>query len=419
LSWAGKTLPAPAIPAIEAAALSVEPSAAEPYDRRNRIAFADTCRTIAILAVVCDHLIRRLTESERLVKIADVFGILGVDCFFVLTGFLLARPYLEAVMGTRTFPSSRRFYARRFLRIWPLYAVAVLASALGERIHGGHAVHLGDVIAHLTMTHNFFPTYYLGKFNIPLWTMAVDADFYLLLPPIAFLGMLFARKLSPDNRIRFIFASCTAYFLGSLAFRGLIVVAFPRLVSDENLSFVFLRNVIGLGGSFSLGILIAACETARLRFSSAFTYRILGGAIAAAVVLFIATLTVGSADDGAFRAPILQASFDHVGALAAAGLLFSGLYGAERLGAKLGYAKPIVFLSTLSYSIYLFHAPILNAIFNVVGGRRRILHPSWKYGIELTLGTLIVTLIVAYVTNKFIERPFLRRKDALRELPVR
>ena len=399
------------------AALTREPSAADPYDQRSRVAFADALRTFAILAVVCDHVVRRITTSDRVIKMADVVGILGVDCFFVLTGFLLSRPYLESIMGLRPFPSTKMFYARRFFRIWPLYAVAVVASAFGERLHGGHHVDIGNVLAHLTLTHNFFPTYYMGKFNIPLWTMAISADFYLLLPPVAFVGLMLARKLRPDRRLALVLTACAVYLFGSAAFRISFVFAFPGLVSDEDGAFTYLRNVIGLGGSLSVGILIAACGTARMKISAALAYGALVTGALAAGTLFVVTLTSGSLDEGAAHTPLLQATFDHIGALAAGGILLAGLYGAIPFASTFPHARWIVFLSAMSYAIYLFHDPILNVVFNALDGRRQLLHPSWKYVFELTLGTVGATLLVSYVAHR-LEQPFLRRKDALRERPA-
>lgn len=166
-----------------AGAVTAEPAAANPYDSRFRIAFADAFRAFAILSVVIAHVIDRI-DPKRSYALAHALGILGVDCFFMLSGYLLSRQYVEAILNRRPFPSWKLYAARRFYRIWPLYAVAVLVSALSQSIHT-HRINLADVLAHLTMTHSFVAAYLASGFNVPLWTMAVDTDFYILLPIVA------------------------------------------------------------------------------------------------------------------------------------------------------------------------------------------------------------------------------------------
>ena len=117
-------------------------------------------------------------------------GYMMVDVMLVLSGFLLALPWARAREQKLSPPSAKDFYQKRFWRIVPSYAVAVLLVLLL------HALPLGlystpgkafkDILAHFTFTHNLFPdllssTPLLGV----LWTVAVEAQFYLVFPLLA------------------------------------------------------------------------------------------------------------------------------------------------------------------------------------------------------------------------------------------
>ena len=111
-------------------------------------------------------------------------GYMFVDLLLMLSGFLLYLPYAN---GKERAPLD--FYRRRALRILPSYwlclavmlAFAILAPDFADGI--GLAK---DLAAHLTFTHNLFPQSYLyTRLNIVLWTLAVEVQFYLLLPALA------------------------------------------------------------------------------------------------------------------------------------------------------------------------------------------------------------------------------------------
>ncbi|HEY8054710.1 MAG TPA: acyltransferase [Terriglobales bacterium] len=110
-------------------------------------------------------------------------GYLGVALFFILSGFVLAYNY---------FPQARagafhrgRFWHARFARIYPVYAGALVlgavAIALRDHLSLWSAHSLASWLLNLTMIQSFFPAPF-NAWNLPAWTLSVEAVFYLLFP---------------------------------------------------------------------------------------------------------------------------------------------------------------------------------------------------------------------------------------------
>jgi peptidoglycan/LPS O-acetylase OafA/YrhL len=107
------------------------------------------------------------------------WGFIGVDFFFVLSAFLLSQPFL-ADRPTQDIPS---YAAKRLLRVLPAYyASLVLAWALlGRTGHPWFAMDWTEVWRHVTFTHGFWFESQLAVSAV-YWTLAVELQFYLLLP---------------------------------------------------------------------------------------------------------------------------------------------------------------------------------------------------------------------------------------------
>ena len=105
---------------------------------------------------------------------------------------------------------------------------------------------------------------------------------------------------------------------------------------------------------------------------------------------------------------------DLVGGFSAALLLFACMHGAIPGADRVVGSKAVVTIAALSYSIYLFHAPVLNTIYDLVHSHYHH-RASAAFDIVLVLAMLAGMVAVAYLAHHFVEQPFLRRKDALRE----
>ena len=120
-------------------------------------------------------------------------GYLFVDALLMLSGFCLFLPVARAVAEGRPDAGridARDFYRRRVARILPSYlfclAVILIFCVLPDWPYAAAKDFWTDLLAHLTFTHSFFPASYLGtQLNGALWTLSIEAQFYLLFPLLA------------------------------------------------------------------------------------------------------------------------------------------------------------------------------------------------------------------------------------------
>jgi peptidoglycan/LPS O-acetylase OafA/YrhL len=161
---------------------------------RGHFAGLDGIRGLAILMVMAIHFLGVLSPrslGERLVVKAAGFGMLGVDLFFVLSGFLITGLLLESKGEPRPF---RNFYARRILRIFPLYFGVLIVCFLLIPLVARLPPSLEAARTHQgwlwTFTSNFFIAHtgswaslsHLSHF----WSLAIEEHYYLLWPLAVF-----------------------------------------------------------------------------------------------------------------------------------------------------------------------------------------------------------------------------------------
>jgi peptidoglycan/LPS O-acetylase OafA/YrhL len=143
-------------------------------------------RGLAVLAVVVYHCHARLEGT--LIHYASLWGWAGVNLFFVLSGFLITSILIEAREKPHYFMN---FYARRALRIWPVYLLLlVVCYSVPEWF-------LGDTLAHQTGWKTL-AAYALFLQNLrhhplpgtlgPTWSLAIEEQYYLLWAPVVFFG---------------------------------------------------------------------------------------------------------------------------------------------------------------------------------------------------------------------------------------
>ncbi len=337
----------------------------------------DGLRGVAVLLVLLSHLSNAGFDLHAGLRFRGA-GKPGVFLFFVLSGFLLTRQFLQ---GDRERVFSRAVwldYARkRALRILPLFAVALLTSALvSQYVYADFEIPLtwSEVGAHLRLQQ--------GKSIF--WTIPVEVKYYACLP----LVVLVMRGLFRSRLLL-----CSVVLLGVLVF---LELASPAAESDLNGIRLAPYLPIFLTGSLS-ALLYGKLEAARFARSRGFR----AGSEGAAILLFAGVLlTIPDIYNRIFDVPVLGTHFHRdYGLYAGLWSLFlvTQLLGTGRIRSILS-AAPLRFLGNISFSVYLWHYPII---------------PWVKHDLpvaDVAQFPLIAILVLSISTLTYhgIEKPFIR-----------
>ena len=165
----------------------------------NRLNGADFVRAAACLTVLFHHLAQRMSWNDDLgalewFRIFAQIGTFGVAMFFVLSGFLLARPFWQALDRGEAAPSLRTYAMRRAARILPGFWLALMVTfVLSITVFG--ATLDGELVMRLfagifTVADWHWVTLFPVEVNGPLWSISFEVTSYVLLP-LGFVALFF------------------------------------------------------------------------------------------------------------------------------------------------------------------------------------------------------------------------------------
>lgn len=317
----------------------------------------------------------------------------GVDVFFTLSAFLLTVPLLEARrQAGATGPDMRSYAIRRVARIVPAYYFQILCllalAWVGVRNEAAWvAPGVGELVAHFSFWLNAWP--FVAPHLSPWWTLPVEMGFYLLLPWLAL--------LLRTGRLRWI----VLLVFASLAYRFALMHAdLPR---QQELMWV--EHLPGRLHQFLLGMCAAFVWVERHEWIARWSALRTEALATMAILLFLALpalgyLADGRAFPGAPTASPLLLSW-HLFASALVALLILALTaGANRIGRVLA-SMPLQFFGWISYSLYLWHYPVLLAVREAQGGFMAVKAAFFPF---LFLG-LLFSVVAATASWWMIERP--------------
>jgi peptidoglycan/LPS O-acetylase OafA/YrhL len=322
----------------------------------------------------------------------------GVHLFFVLSGFLLFLPYARWAIGAkRGRPSTGDFYRRRILRVGPAFwfSLAVLLAAAPMS-----ASRVWEALLHAVYVFNFFPG--IGyHFNDVYWTMAVEVQFYAVLPLIGLALYAAAKRfgLAPATLglvLSSVTVSAASVWLGS-RYQPL-GIGWAGLVGRYSLSFFMVAFAVGIGCSIAYTYLmnaIRSAETSPPWIDLAGTALLVAGVVLILVLVFVHTSS---------GTPLGSKFY---------GLAFAPAYGALLLATLIGprpwrwfFEHPAMrFLGLISYSLYLWHTIALRIMAGPLSG----LPHSWEQFVGGIGVEIVLALPIAYFSYQLIERPFLKR----------
>lgn len=340
--------------------------------RRVRTAFRSDIqglRALAVLAVLANHTFPDLVTG----------GYVGVDIFFVISGFLISRN-IARELETGNF-SLAEFYRRRARRILPaLFVVLVVTFGAGALLLSPQAFRelASTTVATTVFTSNIAFSRLTGYFDgassrrplLHMWSLSVEEQFYVLFPLL--LWLVWARLTAAGKR-RFLWwlwlaAVATAEIWRSRSHAAAYYLLPPR-------AFELLTGVIaGIGG-------LPTFKSDRLRHWASGVGLT---AMAVSIVGFSATSPVPGA-------------LTSLPCLGAALLLHASADGRRSLGGSLLAREPMVYVGAISYSLYLWHWPVLVYL-------RRVLADDLP--LAWALGAVGLSLLLASATYHFVEQPF-------------
>ncbi|MDG0852506.1 acyltransferase family protein [Roseateles puraquae] len=315
-------------------------------------------------------------------------GFVGVDVFFVISGYLIGGLLLREMQATGRI-DLWAFFARRVRRLLPASLLVIATVLLGVRLL--YAPHeqdelLSSVRASALYAANLWfasrPTDYFGGHTeanplLHLWSLAVEEQFYLVWPLLMLAACRVGRRAGPRGSV-----------IALVAVTGLLSLVACVAISQIQFKYAFFLTPMRMW-EFGAGMLIAFNPA----WSRALGPRALQGLGAGALLLLTA---VTLAYDGSLRFPGFWAALPVLGAM---GLLLVAERGADSVAGRWLQLPPLRWVGDCSYSLYLWHWPVIIAAAVVAPVK----------GPWLTAGLLALSLLLGWLSYRFVEQVFMRR----------
>jgi peptidoglycan/LPS O-acetylase OafA/YrhL len=346
----------------------------------------DGLRGVAILLVVFLHNFRFMNYF--------FFGWLGVDLFFVLSGFLITEILLKTLHHPHFF---RNFYMRRILRIFPLYYFTLIFSFFLLPYIIPSYINM----SYYTNNQFWLWTYlqnwlYIFKepFGTPMllhtWSLAVEEQFYLIWPVVIFL----IRK----PRVLLITVSVV-----------LVLVGFARFMTWEynvrDLSYASLYTFTRIDG-LCIGAMLALLMQINPAFLKKHT---------TLIVLLMAAVNFGFYflnDQHSFTLPYLAFVGYTTFAVLFGILVFEAATGGVKIINFIFNNTILRFFGKISYGLYVFHWPVYILLFSFF--QKHIFNKTPMTSVAAEIASAIMVTIVAVVLSvisyRYFEKPFLKLK---------
>lgn len=337
-----------------------------------RLPQLDGLRAVAVTMVMAFHFVPGTSGAAPL-------GSIGVRLFFVLSGFLITRILLpstriqfagaesNARSGQARLAVIRNFYIRRGLRIFPLFYLVLALAALVNI--GPVRETIGWHVTYLTNFYLFERGAWHGSIS-HLWSLAVEEQFYLVWPWLIFLW--------PERRLPVLIVAMVC-----LAPLSRLIVVGPMT------SVLPLSCVDALGA----GALLALSSTRRPVMSA-------GLLIGVPLTLVMLTLRYAGVSG-----PPFEVALDFGVSLTGAWVVGRAIPGFRGSIGRFLAARPVVYIGTISYGLYLYHGFMPYLLGRYVPD---FLQLSWPIR---CLMLSAATLLMASLSWRFFEAPILKLKD--------
>jgi peptidoglycan/LPS O-acetylase OafA/YrhL len=342
----------------------------------------DGLRALAVFCVMAVHVgIPRLDG-----------GAIGVDVFFVLSGFLITSLLVQEFDRDGSV-SLKNFYIRRILRLMPALVLMVSVYVAGsivieDRSHVRGT--LTEAAVALSYTENWvraFDTGWMSDLG-HTWSLACEEQFYILWPLLlVFLLKNYRRRVAPVIALMLALASWLDRCW--LAFDG---VRPERIYNGLDTHADSLMMGCAMGAALASGVYTSRCKALVQRFGQLFGY------MGAAGLIVLANQTRWDGEGTEFAGLTMAALFTGI-------ILLDVLFNDQSALRPILKNRLLVWIGSISYGLYLWHYPIYQAMWRF----------HFRTGTIVTVGSL-AALACASASYYAVERPFLRLKARLPKL---
>jgi peptidoglycan/LPS O-acetylase OafA/YrhL len=379
-------------------------------------------RALAVLAVLVYHNWLYTTAGSSPVELGYLSRFvlphlpMGVTLFFVLSGFLLYRPIASRVLNERPLQDLRSYLRNRALRIFPAYWVILLVTGVllpatlvpaspTELQLGRLAEYPTVLLRNAALMHNYFADS-MDTGILPVWSLAVEIVFYLVLPFLGVVAALAAARTA-TRRGRTIFVLAPSLLLFGVGLVTALVTSTLLPPESGTAHSVLVRSFLNHADLFAFGMTLAvvmvSIEDGVLRLPRWWripTYALLASLVCATVLLV---------DRGVILTYKGAVPYELLTGLAAVLLLALVVLPSADLSTsvvtRILDTRVFVALGLVSYSLFLWHEPLQR------WADARSLTLRGPLGFLVNLVSLgVVSLALAALTYRFVERPALARK---------
>ena len=372
-----------------------------------RFTALDGYRAVAAITVVVFHVLYLTGQNVAGTLLGDFASRLdvAVTLFFLLSGFLLYRPWADAHFDPAPDargPRTPGYLWHRALRILPAYLllalVVLLTTARGADVR--------TWLSTLTLTEVYRHPLPTGLEQT--WSLSAEVTFYLLLPLFA-VALLRPRRRTPRRQLRTELVVLAVVAVVGVTYQGL---------SESDLHWLpplagswFLGYVAWFAAGMALAVVFAWVNhhPGRLRTVADEVGRSWGLCWALAAVLFVLAMTpVAGAHASATLTPFEAMSRNVLYCLIATAFLIPGVFGPQDDGVvvRLMTNPPIAYLGLISYGIFLWHLVLTKPAMRLTG------HKLFGGGtLEVLAVTLLLTVAAATLSYYLLEAPALRLKS--------
>lgn len=396
----------------------------------NRLAGADFVRAAACTTVLLHHLMQRLNADGpldpvlRALKVFSHIGTFGVAMFFVLSGFLLARPFWRALDQGDPLPSLRVYALRRAARIlpgfWTAMAVTFALTITVFAIPFDGQLLLRFVSGMLLVADWHWVTFFPVEINGPLWSISFEATSYVLMP----LGFVLLFALTGVTgrgwgaRLGWV-AVLGLTLLAHIAFKAWFPMDGLRRSWDYGLmggakSWMPNYNPFALFAMFAVGSLAAGVET-QFRTIKSWVFDLLS-VVGIALTIWVLVEHMKVRDDSGYG--LLGVPYAFPWMVLSVGLVLATTPHAVLTGALLD--NPLVrYIAKISFGIYIWHYVVIELV-------RLYWMPEFTYGnlqpgafVTAALVVTALSVVLGHLSFVLVEQPAIawaRKREAGREI---